>query len=503
MPGLEDSRSRLNPVSGSDLVTPASPVVQPNAVAALSDAFRNGFVTADDVLSRASALAKKKEKAQVMALDETMAPEAVALRGLQQQAAGAQAQQQIDIAALQEVYRKYPAAEYFDKHAPALGLARPTLPDGTPDFAKMAQIGSRIAKWQTDKTLALQERGNIDTEKSADGTVLFARTKQGLPVDLKQVQRLDSIIAEPFQEMEPGRVSVQPKPAAAAPLPNVPTGTLYGAQAQAAADFAQKTSELSPEDTARVAAADAAARAEQPVTPLASAPPVVQPAPAAPAAPLPHPPIGTPVPGASGVTGISLGPPKAKDKGEKPIPSEGVEKLALAQQAMSIAKNLENSYNRLVANTPEFTGLISGTITKAAAGQRWNQQIAEFEREATAILAPLAKGTYNETGVLSDKDVERYKNVIPDLRDNPKIGASKIQSLLKEVTNSYSNKLKTWEKAGYDVTGFASDMTSPATPVAPAAQPAAAPSQGTGKVITLSNGKRFQRGADGQLYQVQ
>ena len=64
----------------------------------MTDALRQGFITADDILARTGKRAQLKEKADVMALTEQMSPESVLARqqatqtGLaQSKLAGAQA----------------------------------------------------------------------------------------------------------------------------------------------------------------------------------------------------------------------------------------------------------------------------------------------------------------------------------------------------------------------------------------------------------------------------
>ncbi len=490
--GIESGPSQsLGRISPSDIISKGEPVVTPNAVSALTDAFRNGFITADDVIARVGEHAKTKEKAQVALNKEVVSPENTAARAGAVQAATSGStlqnaqnvaglplvQPQADVAAAaleqQQAYQKYPAAAFFDKFAPSLGLEAPLDADGKPDWSKKAQIGAQLATWDANRTKAKDELANIDTHVSADGTQLIPVTKQGMPVPVSHVKMLQDTLRAPFQAMQPGAVSVAPAASTPAPTPISPAPTAsVGVNSGAAPSRADMlggvtSTNLPPE-----------------VTPLASpaaSKTVVSPVGSVPSATSPI-----------GDTAFSLGPPKAKDKGEKPIPAEGVEKLATSQQALRTANQLRDAYAKLIAQDPQFTGLIGGTITKAAMGKRWNDAVAAFEREATAILAPVAKGTFNETGVLSDKDVERYKDVIPDLRDKPSVGNQKIQRLLQDVNQAYANKLETWTKAGYDTSGFTADMSAPVASTA-------APPAGASTPVTLSTGKRVYRDASGKL----
>src|SRR6185503_10826437 len=71
--------------------TPVDFGVEQNAVAHLADAFRQGLVNADDIISRYGTLAKTKERAQIQGLDEFISPEAIQGRQNQLKAANTEA----------------------------------------------------------------------------------------------------------------------------------------------------------------------------------------------------------------------------------------------------------------------------------------------------------------------------------------------------------------------------------------------------------------------------
>lgn len=327
----QQSLGRIDP---SSLIGKPEAVVEPRAVAQLADAFRNGFITADDIVARVGETGKAKKKLELQLTNEASSPEAQAARQNQTKLAGARAgaalplvQPQADLMQSemerQAAYQKFPAAAFFDQYAPALGLEQPMDAAGKPDWAKKAEIGSQLAVWQTDKEKAKQELANIDTHASADGTQLIPVTKQGTPVPVSHVKALQDKLNKPFQYIPAGTASVTPgaAPAPAAPAPNRPTTTLYGADAQAAADYAER----------------AASGGAPSVTPTPSAPvsPMVVPRTSAPSAKPSigaNPPAGTPI----GDTGFSLGPPKAKDMQDKaPTEAQQRAELALARFAQS------------------------------------------------------------------------------------------------------------------------------------------------------------------------
>lgn len=325
--GPQQSLGRIDP---SSLIGKPEAVVEPRAVAQLSEAFRNGYITADDIVARVGENGKAKKKAELQFATEATSPEAISARKNQTALAGAQAgaslplvQPHADLQAAemerQAAYQKYPAAAFFDQFAPALGLEQPMDSQGKPDWSKKAEIGAQLAVWQTNKEKAKQELANIDTHASADGTQLIPVTKQGTPVPVSHVKQLQDNLNKPFQYIPAGTASVGAAPAAAsvaAPAPNRPTTTLYGADAQAAADFAQKSA-------AGVSPVSAPVQPQVvPKTAATSVKPSIG----------GGTPAGTPI----GDTGFSLGPPKAKDMQDKaPTEAQQRAELALARFAQS------------------------------------------------------------------------------------------------------------------------------------------------------------------------
>lgn len=229
----------LSPQLLSQLVTPADPnIVTPSAVAAMSEAFRQGQITADFITSRFGKLAKTKEKAEIMGLEEKMTPEARQARLREQQLGAAKveaesglvtprAEEEATRIETAKMYGLFPAAKVFDDNAAGMALKVPRNSDGTVDWAAKAELGVKIAehkaallKDETDKTIALRERANIDGFPSTDSSgnkVMHSITKQGVPVPDEVVKALDERINKPkpvFQGLSPGeaigRVSTTP-----------------------------------------------------------------------------------------------------------------------------------------------------------------------------------------------------------------------------------------------------------------------------------------------------
>lgn len=473
---LGDANTRLAPVNPAALIGPATPVVEPRAVAALSDAFRSGFITADDIMQRAGEVGQLKKKAEIQMLQEQTSPEAVAARTAQRDLSAAQAGAQLPLvaptAALaatqieeQQAVQKYgPGVEYFKALAPEGGVQAPVTAEGAPDYAKRAQIGLQLFEWKQQKERAKERLTPAHWEKSPDGTQLFKFNKQGELITPQLEQSLATQAVSNFSQIVPGAAVTAPT---AAPAIEVTPAQ----RAQAVEQFG-----VAPEQAAVMTGTDMNA--------------LVQPKTAAQATP-----SVSVIPGATAF----LGPAKAKDAPDKFVPAEGVKDIAMSRQAGTIAKRLQDRYEDLVNSEPNLVGFIQGRLATWAKSKEWNQKVAAFQRDATAILAPIAKGTYNETGVLSDKDVARYEGVIPSLRDSPKVGHQKIQDLFNETRTSLNNKINTWQRAGYDVSGF-QDLVAPTDATV---NNAPAPGASGGILQLPSTGRRIVRDANGQYRLVQ
>src|SRR6266850_5476794 len=94
MPGLgaEPTQSVSAGLAAQPLVTPIQPAVNPSAVEMLSDAFRKGFITSQDIHNTIGEVGQARKKAELTTLGEAVSPESVAARKNIVEAAGAHAQ---------------------------------------------------------------------------------------------------------------------------------------------------------------------------------------------------------------------------------------------------------------------------------------------------------------------------------------------------------------------------------------------------------------------------
>lgn len=186
---LETPSNAIGRIDVNQLVRPAEAVVEPRATALLTDAFRQGVVTADDIVSRLGELGKSKDKAQIA----------------QNELGAAQAERQM-------ILQQYPAVAYFDKLAPAAGIVEPKLPDGTPDYKQMEIIGAKLAVHQAQRAESQAKLDNIS--KEVHGGTMLSTSKQGdqvySPDYVENLRKRATASFKDFDQQTPGTSQTAP-----------------------------------------------------------------------------------------------------------------------------------------------------------------------------------------------------------------------------------------------------------------------------------------------------
>ena len=166
MAGLGQADQPLVSVPQAPLVTPATPTSQ-DAVSAMVDAFRKGFVTSQDIVDRIGVVGQAKDKALLESLGEHVSPEAIqarmeGFRAARDRAAIESAQAQANLPLVQpqaelnaaKIGSETASVNYgptglaaFQQSAPWFGESADDykLPGGQRDFGAMARRGNEIA----------------------------------------------------------------------------------------------------------------------------------------------------------------------------------------------------------------------------------------------------------------------------------------------------------------------------------------------------------------------
>lgn len=381
-----DATSRLAPINPSNLIgLPDTTIVEPRAVAMLADAFRQGVVSAEDVVDRIGKLGQTRKKAELMQLEEQISPEAQALR--QQQRAAGQAQAGLaEAEALRaQVLQKHPAVAYFDELAPAAGVETPTLPDGSPDYAQMERLGAELLLDKRRKDAARAKKESIKPRFDDVTRVVSLWTAQGEPVDPSELTALDKIINSPF-------------------TPGQPAGTF---QAPAAA---APTSQVAPQVAPTAPQVAPTAPQVAPTAPQISPVSQTVPAPVVEARPA----VGTPVAG-----GFSMGPLPAPAT----APKDELAQSQAAEKARAIIPTIDSAIATVAREGT--VGPLAGSLpvqiaNRLGAAFGLDDRRFQDQRELQiAISNKILEGAQQMKGNLSDKDVRFLRESVPALSDPP------------------------------------------------------------------------------------
>lgn len=487
--GIQSDSQRIGPINPSDLIGSATPIVESRAVSAMSDAFRSGLITADDIMKRTGDASKLREKAEIQLLSEQTSPEAVAARAQAQQAAAAQAQLQgaqagaqlplvvptgqLAATQLEEqaAVQKYgPGIEYFKALAPEAGIAAPVTPEGQPDYAKRAQLGLQLFEWKNTREQARARLKVADTRTSPDGSSLFQFNAQGEMLTPELKGQLERSAVSNFSQITPGTAVVTPT------APQVTPEVTPKQRAAAVEQFGV--------DPAR-AATMSGAEMQSLVEPRATA-----------GLPTPEIPPASPsitIPGAAAF----LGPAKTRPITGQKIERTEADELA-ALQADKVA--IQAAQDLLAQSNVVGPGAGSAPVrvlnqVGAALGLR-AQQFESQDKLLQLINKRVLQGAQGLKGNLSDKDIRFLQESFPSLKSTEATWTDFLGKWDRMITLN-EQILRGAAPRGASIFDTAERSAPAATNITPTAG-------ASGGVLNLpSTGRRIVRDANGQYRLVQ
>lgn len=456
-------------VNVSDIIGPdRGPIITPAGTEALTEAFHKGFINADDIIERVSERTKAKKKLDLQLTNEALSPEAISARKSQQQLAGSQAQSSLALAPLaQQAKESELKAAIFDAQAKPGGydaMQQALIKAGFPVTLDPNNGLTNDNKSEIEKRFAAlveytQKRAEAD-ERVKNTESKFFPTEQTGPTGVKttgQLQKLfhngQEVTSDQFKSWAQESEALKRTPFSAYySLKSLQPGKAVASPVQPAAPVAQPQIQISPEQAnaqrAQLFNAGVPNAASMTNQQVAAAAPVsiIQPTVSPSSAPLPV--IGTTAPG----IGIVTGTQEAATPKPVQMTAEQQKGLAQATTTASNFKDLAQSYENLNANDAWLTGPVMGRLYSFTAPQNWNKSYAEFVRAQTSILANLAKGIYHETGVLSDRDILRYKSALPDVKDTPDVARAKLAGAERDIYSSILLNIETMKGQGQVIT---------------------------------------------------
>lgn len=477
--GLESApQNPLGRIDVNQLVRPASEVVTPNAVAHMTDAFRQGAITADDIIARVGERGKLKEKADVQLLQEQTSPEAQSARK------GMTHLVQSETDAKEAQIKYGPAIQYFQQFAPEAGIPAPVTRDGRPDYAQMAEIGSQLYNWKIQKQTALDRLTPTEWKEGLQNgqKVLLKFNKAGELISPELENELHQRAMAPFSSVRPGATAAPAAPAAPAAAPAAPAANPgYTAPAATQAEAVSRDQQLSQllPNAVQPKAAPPIAPAPS-VSPAPAAKPVIQPSQ-----------VGSKIPG----VGISLGTNEKEEK-EAAKTAEELATNSQLKESVAEARKLLTSSNVVGPGIGSKVGQIG--IQIGAIFGATNDQYDSQQKLNQLINKKVLEGAQAMKGNLSDKDVRFLKDSFPSLESSEKVWGDYLDNWSRMIDLN-DQVLRGVSPKGASIFDQATS-TSQSTVVAPVAP--AATQGSSGPVVTLATGRKVQRDASGQYHVV-
>lgn len=141
---------------------------------------------------------------------------------------------------------------------------------------------------------------------------------------------------------------------------------------------------------------------------------------------------------------------KAAQRG-KPMTSEQVSQLT---QLDSVANTLQMLDSRVQSVPDKDRGPFYG---KARGINPYDKQAQEIAALTMGVVTPMARGVFNEVGVITKEDDAKYRGMLPTLSDTPELSRTKMANLKTLLRDSKIAQIENMKKAGLDVGGFEED----------------------------------------------
>lgn len=150
---------------------------------------------------------------------------------------------------------------------------------------------------------------------------------------------------------------------------------------------------------------------------------------------------------------------KMQSQSGKPMTSTEVKSLSDLDSVSFTLDAIESKLNSINQRGP-----IVGRVRQMSP---YDTDAREVENLVTSIVPGLARGVFGEVGVLTDQDIKRYRDLIPNMTTSPEVAQRNIANLRQKIANSRNEKLETMKQAGFDVSGFEQQSQPAPAPAAP------------------------------------
>ena len=187
-------------------------------------------------------------------------------------------------------------------------------------------------------------------------------------------------------------------------------------------------------------------------------------------------------------SGDIYGVMKASAGGSK-IDATTVKDIAKFGTAITQLDSLKKEIDDLKAKNG--TGAFKGRINEQ---KFWDADVATIKAKLQGVIPTIARGVFSEVGVLTDQDIENYKNTIPNIKTPTEAIDRIFQGLMETIDSKILNTYEAYANAGYDVSGFADTYKELKTRIDNNKYP-------VGTIVNV-NGKQYKSVGNGQFEEI-
>lgn len=188
--------------------------------------------------------------------------------------------------------------------------------------------------------------------------------------------------------------------------------------------------------------------------------------------------------------GLIRGRDQGRAKTGVQLPAGEVSKLAEGDSMTGLMTSLSENIEKSADLMGPIRGRVSGHNPYNTRGQVF---------DADMKIAAQKIGTFLEGGKMTDKDVPKYRAMLPNIWDTPDVARGKLANVAKLLRDKQAGEVDSFKRAGFKVDNF----QKPGTGLVPQQAQPQAPQQNLkgaykpGTMLTLKNGQRVRVGSDG------
>lgn len=141
-----------------------------------------------------------------------------------------------------------------------------------------------------------------------------------------------------------------------------------------------------------------------------------------------------------------IGIPKPREA--KPMSQGELDDLTLVETAAQTLNDIRDAFGEVSSGKK---GPLAGRLAEM---NPYDVSVQKLNKLIDSITPALARGVFREVGVLTDKDMERYKSLLPQAKTDPKVAEEVFADLQNKIQHTYSTSIRNLGHAGRDMSGF-------------------------------------------------